>query len=371
MFLREFVRARNDRAPRLGAGLCALALLVSGCGSGSVTRVTASPMAATSAATAWVEEEVSFRVDGMTVYGTWRHPARPGAKVPAALIIAGSGPTDRDGNSAGVSGIDTYKTLAGVLSAGGVASLRYDKLGSGKTGLGPYASKVPDIGIAPFEHEATAALDFLSRRPGTDKRRLTVIGHSEGALFALLLATKSRSKTHVHRLGLLEPLSRRYLDLLSHQITTQINAQQQAGKITDAQAATIKDALARAVASLRANGTVAANLPGGLSNVFSPANAKFLSEADRQDPAELAARLKAHTPVLLSCSDADIQVSCDDVEHLAAGLAKATAATDFIRLTGINHVLKEDPSRTAAHYTDPLPFSSQLKQALPAFARAS
>jgi hypothetical protein len=105
--------------------------------------------------------------------------------------------------------------------------------------------------------------------------------------------------------------------------------------------------------------------------VFSPANAKFLSEADRQDPAELAARLKARTPVLLSCSDADIQVSCDDVEHLATGLAKAPAATDFIRLTGINHVLKEDPSRTAAHYTDPLPFSSQLKQALPAFVRAS
>src|SRR4051794_4369481 len=139
MFLTEFVRARNDRAPRLGAGLCALALVVSGCGSGSVTRVTASPASRTTPA--WVEEEVSFRVDGMTVYGTWRHPARPGAKVPAVLIIAGSGPTDRDGNSPGLSGMDTYKTLAGLLSAGGVASLRYDKLSSGKTGLGPYASK--------------------------------------------------------------------------------------------------------------------------------------------------------------------------------------------------------------------------------------
>jgi pimeloyl-ACP methyl ester carboxylesterase len=376
MFIRAFARAQNDRAPRLGAGLSVLALLVSGCGSGAAIPATAAsvaptPVAATShtAAPGWVEEEVTFRVDGVTVYGTWRHPDRPGAPVPAALIIAGSGPTDRDGNSSGLTGVDTYKTLAGLLSADGVASLRYDKLGSGKTGLGPYASKIADIGVAAFEREATAALGFLAKRPGVDRRRLTAIGHSEGALFALLLATKS--KTPVHSLALLEPLSRRYLDVISGQITAQIKAQLQAGLITDAQATEVEDAMAKAIASLRANGTVPKNLPGGLSNLLSQANAKFLSEADRNDPAKLAARLKARTPVLLSCSDADIQVSCDDAEHLAAGLAKAPAATDFVRLTGVNHVLKEDPSRTAAHYTDPLPFSSQLKQALRAFVQVS
>ncbi|TDE56337.1 alpha/beta fold hydrolase [Nonomuraea mesophila] len=301
----------------------------------------------------------------MTVHGTWRRPARQGEPAPAVLLIAGSGPTDRDGNSAQLGGVDTLKTMAELLSAEGVASLRYDKLGSGRTGLGPYASKAADIGVGVFEREAAAALSYLAGRPGVDRRRLTVIGHSEGALFALLLATKGR--TPVHSLGLLQPLSRRYLDVISAQITAQIRAQLQAGAITKAQATEVEDALASAVASLRAGGTVQANLPGGLSNVLSPASAKFLSEADRLNPPELAAELKARTPVLLSCSDADIQVGCDDVEQLAAGLKQARAGTEFVRLTGVSHVLKEDPSRNPAHYGAPLPFSSQLKQAIQTF----
>ncbi|WP_201760634.1 MULTISPECIES: alpha/beta hydrolase family protein [unclassified Nonomuraea] len=341
---------------------------MTGCGTAATPAdsTTAVPAAAASpSGTRFIEEEVSFPVNGMTVHGTWRHPARQGKPAPAVLLIAGSGPTDRNGNAPQLGGMDTLKTMAELLSVEGVASLRYDKLGSGKTGLGPYASKAADVGVGAFEREATAALSFLARRPGVDERRLTVIGHSEGALFALLLATKAT--TPVHSLGLLEPLSRRYLDVISAQITAQIRAQLQAGLITKAQATEIEDAMAKAVASLRADGTVPANLPGGLSNLLSPANAKYLSEADRLNPPELAAGLKARTPVLLSCSDADIQVSCDEVEHLAAGLEKAPADTDLVRLTGVSHVLKEDPSRTTNRYGDPLPFSSRLTQALQAF----
>jgi pimeloyl-ACP methyl ester carboxylesterase len=314
-----------------------------------------------------VEQEVSFPAAGMTVYGTFRHPAGHSAPVPAVLLVAGSGPTDRDGNTPLINGrVDTLKTLAQWLSADGVASLRYDKLGSGKTGLGPYAARIADIGLTPFQQQAAAALTYLAARPGIDKHRLTVIGHSEGALLALLLATDTgRSAPRVHGLGLIEPLSRRYLDIITTQIDAQLTAQRQAGKITAAQVAEIQDALAKAVRSLRTSGVVPPNLPGGLSNVLSPANARFLSEIDRQDPARLAARLKARTPVLLSCSDADIQVSCGDVEHLATGLSKAD--TDFVRLTGVDHVLKQDSSRTGAHYGDPLPFSPQLRQALHTF----
>ncbi|GAA3105399.1 alpha/beta hydrolase [Nonomuraea salmonea] len=346
---------------RLTACLCAFTLLTAA----YVDGAAAAPPAAASVQARWVEEEVSFRVDGMTVYGTWRHPARAGRPIPAVLLIAGSGPTDRDGNSALLSGVNTLKSTAELLSKAGVASLRYDKLGTGKTGLGPYADKVAEVGVGVFERQAQAALAFLARRPGVDRRRLTAIGHSEGALFALLLAT--RSKTPVRGVALLQPLSRRYLDVISAQVAAQLRAQAQAGLITEAQAKEIEEAMARAVASLRADGTVPPNLPGGLSSLLSPVNAKFLSEIDRLDPPKVAARLKPRTPALLSCSDADIQVSCADVEHLATGLRKA--GTTFVRLTGVSHVLKEDPSRTAEHYGDPLPYSRQLKKALQAFAR--
>ncbi len=373
------VRTGPPIGERLASALCAAVLVapaLTACGSGGATSAAPAHSAARAAGasatpatshTGWVEEEVSFRVGGLTVYGTYRHPAHPRGRLPAALLIAGSGPTDRDGNTPLIKGrVDTLKMLAERLSAEGVASLRYDKLGSGKTGLGPYAADPTGIGIGPFTAEAEAALAYLAARPGVDKKRLTVIGHSEGALFALLLATrKGHRAPHVHGVGLLEPLSRRYLDIISAQLRAQLDAQLQAGKITAEQAAQIEQALAKAMRSLRTTGTLPPDLPGGLAAVLSAP--RFLAEADRLDPAKLAARLRPHTPALVSCSDADIQVSCDDVEHLVKGLTRAKSATAFVRLTGVSHVLKQDPSRTAAHYGDPLPFSPQLGKALTAF----
>jgi len=60
-------------------------------------------------------------------------------------------------------------------------------------------------------------------------------------------------------------------------------------------------------------------------------------------------------------------VTCGEVRHLLAGLARAQAATDFVQLAGVDHVLKQDPTGSAASYTKPLPFSSQLQQAMRAF----
>jgi len=105
---------------------------------------------------------------------------------------------------------------------------------------------------------------------------------------------------------------------------------------------------------------------GGLT-VLNPANALFLSQADRYDPAQLAARLTPGLPVLVSCSTADLRVTCGEVRHLLGGLAAARADTDFVRLTGMDHVLKQDPTGSTAGYTEPLPFSPQLRQALRTF----
>lgn len=323
-------------------------------------------------ATGWVDQEVSFQAGGMTLYGTFRHPTSHSAPVPAALIIAGSGPTDRNGNSALAPGpIDTLQTLAGWLSTDGVASLRYDKLGTGDTGLGPYASNPNAIGLGVYEQEAAAALNFLAKQPGVDRDRLAVFGHSEGALFALLLATGAAGSTPpVHALGLLEPASLRSLDTLTNQIDARVAAQLQAGQITAAQAAQIRAVAANAIQSVRTTGTVQPNLPYGLSTALAPSSARFLSQEDRHDPAQLAAQLKPHLPVLVSCSDADTQITCAEVNHLASGLEQPPAATDFVHLNGVDHVLKEDPSMNVANYVKPLPFSSQLQQDVKSFARS-
>jgi uncharacterized protein len=319
---------------------------------------------------AWVDQDVSFTAGGLTIYATLRHPTS-GPPVPGVLLIAGSGPTDRNGNNANLSGtVGNIKALADWLSADDVATLRYDKLGSGKTGLGPYAADPDAIGIAPFEQEAGSALRFLAAQPGIESSRLGVIGHSEGALFALLLATgHAGAVPPLHALGLLEPLSQRYLTLATEQFDAQFAAERSAGTIGAAEERRAEATLARTVEQLRSTGTVRGYPPYGIGDVLNPTTATFLSQADRDDPAVLAAQLPRGLPVLVSCSDADTQISCADVAHLKQGLDQAHADVDAVHLHDVDHVLKVDPTGSPNKYTLPLPFSPQLRAALAAFVR--
>jgi alpha-beta hydrolase superfamily lysophospholipase len=324
-------------------------------------------------AVTWADEPVSFQAAGMKIYATLRHPVGETAPVPAVLLIAGSGPTDRNGNSAVEPGpTDTLRTLADWLSEDGVASLRYDKLGSGQSGLGPYADKVDSIGITVYEKEAAAALIFLGRQRDVDDQRLAVFGHSEGALFALLLATGHAGKVpRIHALGLLEPLGLRYLDLITVQVDAQLRAQVSAGEITKKLESTLETTLASAVKRLRATGKGAANLPYGLGTILNPSTAKYLYEADKFDPETLGAEVAAKTPVILSCSNADTQVSCPQVNRVAQGLSDADASATVVHLVGVDHVLKVDPTGSASNYTRALPFSPVLKKAIEKFVAAS
>jgi uncharacterized protein len=358
---------------RLTTAVLAIAgIAAAGCAS-HLPRATRSsePSTTGSSAPAWAEDAVTFPVGEMTVYGTFRHPAGQDRPVPGALLIAGSGPTDRNGDSAVMPGhIDTLRNLANILSDNGVASLRYDKLGTGQTGLGPYASDPTTLGMAVFQDETTAALKFLASHSGIDRDHLMVIGHSEGALYALLLATAAPGTAPpVRALGLLEPQSRRILDHVSLQAHAQADAAVESGRLSAAQAAESTAAIDRAIAEFRVTGKVPLDEPAGLKPIINAANARFLQQEDPIDPADLAGKLPRGMPVLVACSDADTQISCEDVDHLVSGLTNAGTKTDYVHLTGVSHVLKEDTSRTAGNYTEPTPFSAQLTAALASFVK--
>ena len=94
----------------------------------------------------WLEKDVTFDANGLTVHGTYRHLAGDGVG-PAALLISESGQTDRNGDNNVAGPIGNMRQLAEFLSERGVATLRYDKIGTGATGLGPFASRPAD-GVA-------------------------------------------------------------------------------------------------------------------------------------------------------------------------------------------------------------------------------
>lgn len=353
-----------------GALLIVAGIGLAGCVSHTPTVQPPSP-AQSSAPGSWVEDAVTFSASGMTVYGTFRHRPGKGGAVPGALLIAGSGPTDRNGDSALMTGhVDTLRNLARALSDDGVASLRYDKLGTGQTGLGHFATDPTQLDIGAFQDEASAALNFLAGQSGIARDHLTVIGHSEGALYAMLLATAAPGTAPVvQALGLLEPASRRILDQLSEQVHAQADAAVGSGRLTDARAAESTAAIDKAIQEFRATGKVPPDEPPALKSVINAANARALLQEDAIDPAALAAKLPRAMPVLVTCSDADLQITCQDVDHLMSGLTSAGTKTDYVHLTGVNHVLKEDASRTPAYYTKALPFSAQLTGALAAFVK--
>jgi hypothetical protein len=300
----------------------------------------------------WVEDEVSFVADGLTIHGTYRH-LRDGAPGPAVLLISESGNTDRNGDNAVAGPVGNMRQLAELLSDRDVASLRYDKIGTGKTGLGPFEQRPTEVVSSVYTSGAAAALRYLDEQPGTDKARISVYAIGEGAIHAMALATTpAPGAPKVHSLGLFQPLPGRYLDIITNRVRASASPE------------ALSTWLA-AVDEVRTKGTLSANLPEGLGALLNKKNLNAVIEADKIDPIAEAAKLPAGMPVLLTCSDSDGQAKCDTMKPLIAAL-QHTALT-VVELRGVNHVLRDDPTDNVANYARQDPISGQLVTALDEF----
>ncbi|MGB0114683.1 MAG: alpha/beta fold hydrolase, partial [Ilumatobacteraceae bacterium] len=130
------------------------------------------------------ESNISIPSGELTLQGTLNVSGpTPG---PAALLISGSGPIDRDSNTKRLP-IDVMHQIADHLGSNGVTSLRYDKRGVGESD-GDYLTAGFDDNI----DDARAAITALRTRPDVDADQVFVIGHSEGALIASALAADER-----------------------------------------------------------------------------------------------------------------------------------------------------------------------------------
>lgn len=128
----------------------------------------------------------------------------------------------------------------------------------------------------------------------------------------------------------------RYLDLLGGQLESIAHS----GQLADADAEALRNDIPRAVESLRTTGTVPEDLsPIMVQFGFNAYNATFLAEADALNPPDLAASLPDGTPVLLTCSDKDLNISCDQIEPLRASLEHTDL--QFGHFTTANHTLEE------------------------------
>lgn len=136
--------------------------------------------------TEFTSEEVSFPNDKINLGGTLTIPKNGKKTYPAAILISGSGSQDRDGSESS----NLYKIIAESLSKAGVAVLRVDDRGIGKSVINK--EQIATTTYFDLISDSQAAIDFLSKRPEIDQTKITLIGHSEGVGTALYLASEDK-----------------------------------------------------------------------------------------------------------------------------------------------------------------------------------
>jgi pimeloyl-ACP methyl ester carboxylesterase len=289
------------------------------------------------------DREIQFDTDGTMTYGTLHVPAGEQRRA-AVLLLAGSGPTDRDGN---VPKLDvtpgTLKLIAETLGELGLMSLRFDKYFSGQTGGGAYADDPAALDLDAYLRQAAAAYRVLRDQPETSQGEMLIAGHSEGGMYALLLAPQVDPKPA--GLALIEPQADRLLNLIKLQTQELIDAAGAPGAAGTPGAAAAQGAAAqavaavdRAIAQFRAGQPVeASELPPDVARVLEPellsaANARYVRTDDAMDPVAEAARVAPGTRVLVTAGTRDTNVPMAAAQALAAALANAATTGPGLRV---------------------------------------
>ncbi len=298
-----------------------------------------------------VNEDVSLETRTGILSGSLLVPRQLTSNAPVALIIAGSGPTDRDGNSPAGVKASTYKLIAESLAARGIASLRYDKLFSGTSQA--KISSEQDLRIEDYAGDAAAWLDYLKQDPRF--RRFYVMGHSEGSLVGMLAARQSTVDGLISLCG----AGRNIADTLVDQLKPTLAP----AMLTECQ---------RVVSELRAGRRVPASeirLPSGVSEaLFRDSVQPYLISWMKYDPGHEITKVKA--PVLVLHGSSDLQVPLADAQRLAAA-----AGVEAVVLPGVNHVLKaatvEADANIATYGNPDLPLAAGLIEPLVTFINRS
>src|SRR5512142_1442164 len=133
-------------------------------------------------AESWV---VNWQLGSKTVYGTLVRPAGTGP-FPAVVMVAGSGPTDRDWNTPLLPGTNgSARLLAEALAERGFASLRYDKRASGPHARETFPPLIGKLSIQSHVDELAGAVRTLAGQSDVDAARIFALTNSEGTLHAL------------------------------------------------------------------------------------------------------------------------------------------------------------------------------------------
>jgi len=271
------------------------------------------------------EETVILKTESGAIEGTLTMPEAK-LPVPVALIIAGSGPTDRNGNNQMMTN-NSLKMLAEGLAKNGIASLRYDKRAIG-------ASKNAGVNEADLRFEiyikdAVDWIQLLSQNKNISQ--VTVIGHSEGSLIGMVASQNQGVAKFVSIAGAGQSADK----ILREQLKTQPSA------VLD-QFNPILDELVK--------GNTVENVPQMLFSLFRPSVQPYMISWIKYDPQIEIAKL--NKPILIVQGTTDIQVSVEDAKQIQSAKPEAK----MVIIEGMNHIFKNaeaDRMKNIQTYSQP------------------
>ncbi|OEK04431.1 alpha/beta hydrolase [Roseivirga misakiensis] len=295
------------------------------------------------------EEEVLLDVENGSLGGVVTYPETR-KKTPVVLIIQGSGPTDKDGNSAVVPGKNnSLKMLAEALADAGIASLRFDKRGMGLS----QSAALPeaDLTFDTFVEDAKTWLNSLLNNKKFTK--VGVIGHSQGSLIGMLICRDADVSAFASLAGPSQNIS----ETIMNQIKANPNNPE----------SIIKEA--ESIMSSIRKGEKVDDVPTYFASLFRPSIQPFMRAWMKYDPQSTFQKLTI--PSIVVNGTRDIQVTMDD----AARLYKANPKSKQYIIDGMNHVLKNAPAdrqQNLATYGDPtLPLNPDFKMLVVNFFQES
>jgi len=293
----------------------------------------------------YVEEEITFvnKEDNITLAGTLTLPSAKGS-FPAVVLISGSGAHNRDEE---VLGHKPFLVLADHLTRNGIAVLRFDDRGAGKSG-GDFRSSTS----ADFKKDVAAAVNYLRSRKEIDKKKIGLAGHSEGGMIAPMLAAEDKDIAFIVLLAgpgvkgdellLMQTKALLNGEGADHEKAAEFN--RQVYKIA------VMEPIDTAQAQLKRYIRMAANddpaLAGQVDVMVSPWMRYFL----KYDPAVAFSKVKC--PVLAINGDKDLQVPAKENLHAieaalkSGGNDRCTART----IAGVNHLFQSCTKGTPDEY---------------------
>jgi uncharacterized protein len=286
---------------------------------------------------AYTVEEV-LDSTSVKLFGTLLVPPKSSTVI---LFIAGSGPTDRNGNSGQIS-TNCTKLLAEELALNGIASLRYDKRGVGQSKV--LDLREEDIVFETMMEDAARWMRWLRR----DNRfkKIIVAGHSEGSLVGMVVAQQEKAEAYISLAG-----TGRRIDIVIHdQVAKNPYNPPEVLRQVDSAFHKLK------------KGELVENVPPYLMALLRPSVQPFMISWLKYDPAVEISKL--NVPVLIIQGSTDIQVSVTDSDLLKDAAPKAM----YKVIEGMNHIFKDAPNdqqQNIATYRNPeLPLSVKLVPAI-------